>query len=134
MLTNNEVVDIVASAESQSCAARAVVESAVRAWRYKYPTSKVDDCAVVCLFLNPHQNNISTASATASIDPVLKPGDDDDLADDDVDDADAETGEAGDGIDWSALEGVSRVNTLLTLPRFAPEELEKQMLEQKKTK
>lgn len=24
------------------------------------------------------------------------------------------------GIDWSALEGVSRVNTLLTLPRFVP--------------
>ncbi|XP_076954446.1 putative protein phosphatase 2C 33 [Bidens hawaiensis] len=134
VLTNQEVVDIVASAESRSCAARAVVESAVRAWRYKYPTSKVDDCAVVCLFLNPHQNNISTASATASIDPVLKLGADDDLADDDVDDADAETGEAGDGIDWSALEGVSRVNTLLTLPRFGPEELEKQTLEQKKTK
>ena len=24
------------------------------------------------------------------------------------------------GIDWSALEGVSRVNTLLNLPRFVP--------------
>ncbi len=29
-----------------------LVDYAVRAWRLKYPTSKVDDCAVVCLFLN----------------------------------------------------------------------------------
>ncbi|KAI3783716.1 hypothetical protein L1987_42802 [Smallanthus sonchifolius] len=147
VLTNKEVVDIVVSAESRSSAARAVVESAVRAWKYKYPTSKVDDCAVVCLFLTPHPNNISTASATDLVDknePVLKPGsmirasegipgegtdadDDDKLAEDPA------TVNGDGGIDWSALEGVSRVNTLLTLPRFMPEEAEKQTPEQKKT-
>ncbi|KAL8497934.1 hypothetical protein ACS0TY_021328 [Phlomoides rotata] len=31
------------------------------AWRSKYPTSRVDDCAAVCLFLN---SNDSTASTT----------------------------------------------------------------------
>ncbi|KAI3706008.1 hypothetical protein L1987_76260 [Smallanthus sonchifolius] len=147
VLTNKEVVDIVASAESRSSAARAVVESAVRAWKYKYPTSKVDDCAVVCLFLTPHPNNISTASATNFVDknePVLKPGgmirasegipgegtdadDDDELAENPA------TVDGDGGTDWSALEGVSRVNTLLTLPRFMPEEAEKQTPEQKKT-
>lgn len=51
VLSNDEVVDIVASVPHHSQAARSLVESAVHAWEYKYPTSKVDDCAVVCLFL-----------------------------------------------------------------------------------
>ncbi|KAI3807823.1 hypothetical protein L1987_23758 [Smallanthus sonchifolius] len=145
VLTNNDVVNIVASAESRSCAARAVVESAVRAWKHKYPTSKVDDCAVVCLFLTPHPNPISTASATDPVgknEPVKKPGGaiqvseglagegtdaDDDLADDELFE-DPAIGE--DEIDWSALEGVSRGNTLLTLPQFEPEE---QTIGEKKT-
>lgn len=50
VLSNKEVVDIVA-ATPQPSAARALVESATRAWRFKYPYAKVDDCAVVCLFL-----------------------------------------------------------------------------------
>ena len=62
MLSNAEVVEIVASAPARSSAARALVESAVQAWRCKYPTSKVDDCAVVCLFLDSGPNNLSTAS------------------------------------------------------------------------
>lgn len=147
VLTNKEVVDIVSSAETRSCAARAVVESAVRSWKIRYPTSKVDDCAVVCLFLTPHPNNISTASATEfdtsteKKEPVsLKPsngfpGDitdaDDDLPDDEL--AEDPSTNPEDKIDWSALEGVSRVNTLLTLPRFVPEEVEKQTPGQKKT-
>eukprot|EP00252_Welwitschia_mirabilis_P009665 TRINITY_DN2238_c0_g1_i6.p1 TRINITY_DN2238_c0_g1~~TRINITY_DN2238_c0_g1_i6.p1 ORF type:complete len:205 (+),score=43.40 TRINITY_DN2238_c0_g1_i6:646-1260(+) len=52
VLSNEEVIDIVASVPSRSSAARALVECAVRSWRSKYPTSKVDDCAVVCLFLH----------------------------------------------------------------------------------
>ncbi|XP_071712068.1 probable protein phosphatase 2C 33 [Rutidosis leptorrhynchoides] len=154
VLTNKDVVDIVASAETRSSAARAVVDSAVRAWKYRYPTSKVDDCAVVCLFLTPHTDTISTASATdltISIEknePVsLKPSEtvraadgfpgditdaDDDLADDNLNDDPTVNMEEG-GIDWSALEGVSRVNTMLTLPRFVPEEVEKQTGGPKKT-
>lgn len=51
VLSNKEVVDIVVSAPTRSSAARAVVDCAVRAWQLKFPTSKVDDCAVICLFL-----------------------------------------------------------------------------------
>lgn len=31
-------------------AAKLLVQEAVRAWRYKFPCAKIDDCAVVCLF------------------------------------------------------------------------------------
>ncbi|KAI3757116.1 hypothetical protein L6452_04649 [Arctium lappa] len=135
VLTNKEVVDIVASAETRSCAARAVVESAVRSWKFKYPTSKVDDCAVVCLFLSPEHTNVSTASAT---DLAEKDGTDadDEVVDDEVvgnEGADSATTKTEAGIDWSALEGVSRVNTMLTLPRFVPEETGKPTPGQKKT-
>ncbi|KFK32263.1 hypothetical protein AALP_AA6G219500, partial [Arabis alpina] len=48
-LTNEEIV---AKAPTRSSAGRALVEAAVRNWRWKFPTSKFDDCAVVCLFLD----------------------------------------------------------------------------------
>ncbi|XVF08349.1 hypothetical protein REPUB_Repub06bG0219100 [Reevesia pubescens] len=51
VLTNNEVIRIVGSVKRQSMAAKILVYYAVQAWRTKYPGSKVDDCAVVCLFL-----------------------------------------------------------------------------------
>ena len=51
MLSNEEVIEIVASAADQSSAANAVVDAAVKAWKEYYETSNVDDCAVVCLFL-----------------------------------------------------------------------------------
>ncbi|CAI9768403.1 unnamed protein product [Fraxinus pennsylvanica] len=50
VLSNNEVVRIVASAKKRSLAAKLLVDQAVRAWRYKYPSAKIDDCAVICLF------------------------------------------------------------------------------------
>ncbi|CAN6981284.1 unnamed protein product [Brassica oleracea var. botrytis] len=147
VLSNEEVVGIVASAApSRSSAARAVVESAVRAWRYKYPTSKVDDCAAVCLYLDSNNTNaISTASSISK------------LADEELETASANDDESGlsglgrsgsvrtskeialdeneaerlikeeednmdteHGTEYSALEGVARVNTLLNLPRFVP--------------
>lgn len=107
VLSNEEVIEIVASTEAHSRAAQAVVESAVRAWKHKYPTSKVDDCAVVCLFLGVE---ISTTSAT-------KPKS--------MEEESSSTigiNTEWEGKDWSALEGVSRLNTLLTLPRFIPGE------------
>ncbi|KAK9997076.1 hypothetical protein SO802_021762 [Lithocarpus litseifolius] len=56
VLSNKEVVEIVASTPPSS-AARKLVESANRAWKFKYPYAKVDDCAVVCLFLNSSSNH-----------------------------------------------------------------------------
>ncbi|KAJ4968311.1 hypothetical protein NE237_015012 [Protea cynaroides] len=144
VLSNKEVIDIVASAPARSTAARALVESAVRSWKYKYPTSKIDDCAVVCLFLDSNSNNcfpsISKAteqlavfhqhesshekqqpqslaglnrSRTVRAGPEIQP------EEEEVEEGPNEaTRLMGIGEEWSALEGVSRVNTLLTLPRF----------------
>jgi serine/threonine protein phosphatase PrpC len=66
VLSNKEVVYIVASTPSQTIAARSLVEYDVRAWRLKYPTPKVDDCAAVSLFLNnslPSEPKSKTALA-----------------------------------------------------------------------
>lgn len=136
VLSNKEVVDIVASAAAQSSAARSLVEHAVRAWRLKYPTSKVDDCAVVCLFLNTNDPkmkessieeaawpdiskqdpSILNSSASVKSSAVL-PGDESRSGSPDkLSDGDSEAMESE---DWSALEGVTRSNTMLTLPRFA---------------
>ncbi|KAI9077938.1 hypothetical protein K1719_040067 [Acacia pycnantha] len=146
VLSNKEVVDIIAASPARSSAARALVESAVRAWRYKYPTSKVDDCAVVCLFLDSDSPKLSSASHMNSkeqtclgnrIDPVggvdlsgptvlersgtcrvsneKSQEESDEEESKEMIDAELEN-------EWSALEGVSRVNTLLNLPRFVPGE------------
>lgn len=50
VLSNNEVASIVWAAESEEAAAKAVVEAAAEAWK-RYPSSKHDDCTVVCHFL-----------------------------------------------------------------------------------
>ena len=134
MLSNEEVVAIVASAPSRSSAARALVESAVRAWRYKYPTSKVDDCAAVCLYLHSNDTNVISSASSIS-----KLEDDDDASEPSglgrsstvrtgkeiaLDESEAEKlikeEDIEPGTEYSALEGVARVNTLLNLPRFVP--------------
>ncbi|KAK5804402.1 hypothetical protein F383_23069 [Gossypium arboreum] len=51
VLTNKEVITIVASVKKQSTAAKVLVYYAVQAWKSRYPGSQVDDCAVICLFL-----------------------------------------------------------------------------------
>ncbi|KAL0316437.1 UNVERIFIED_CONTAM: putative protein phosphatase 2C 65 [Sesamum radiatum] len=50
VLSNDEVVKIVASARKRCMAAKLLTEKAVRAWRYKFPCAKIDDCAVICLY------------------------------------------------------------------------------------
>ncbi|KAI3470352.1 hypothetical protein Pfo_027015 [Paulownia fortunei] len=149
VLSNKEVVDIVGSCPTRSYAARTLVESAVRAWRSKYPTSKVDDCAVVCLFLD---SNESTACTTKSKVNIPSPEQDDATRKDyllgpnglnrsgtvrtgnvvlgkvNAEASEANEEEASDseqmntevGQQWSALDRVSCVNTLLTMPRFTP--------------
>lgn len=126
------------------------MESAVRAWRYKYPTSKVDDCAAVCLFLdsNNNTNAISTASSVSRLED--DEGEELKTAAENDDDASGPSGlgrsstvrtgkeialdeseaeklikeednlDTEPGTEYSALEGVARVNTLLNLPRFVP--------------
>ncbi|KAE8713326.1 putative protein phosphatase 2C 18 [Hibiscus syriacus] len=145
VLSNNEVVDIVASAPARSSAARALVHSAVRAWRYKYPTSKVDDCAVVCLFLDSNSSNLTYASNAkekpASMDHINNESEKDDSVgvltsldrsgsvrtskvipggNEDSSKSKQQERNLESGIDWSSLDGISRVDTLLNLPRFVP--------------
>lgn len=147
VLSNKEVVDIVATAPARSSAARALVETAVRSWRHKYPTSKVDDCAVVCLFLDSDTDNMSVAANTRSKEQLSSADEVNCTTQKEEDppcptsldrsgtvrtcqDMDPKGGKedaeeeinSDPGKDWSALEGVSRVNTLLTLPRFVPGE------------
>ena len=51
VLSSNQVATIVWEADNKQEAARKVVEAANAAWKKKFPSSKMDDCTVVCLFL-----------------------------------------------------------------------------------
>lgn len=154
-------MNIVASAPGRTTAARALVDCAIRAWRLKYPTSKNDDCAVVCLFLDHLSAGnaaiIETDRTRTNEELALKRmgiiydstsslevGDSytavieysDTLLDSDeiVPVAEsrnenfsfkgqskkslAECISTADDDEWSALEGITRVNSLLSIPRF----------------
>ncbi|MQM01784.1 hypothetical protein Taro_034541 [Colocasia esculenta] len=167
VLSNKEVVDVVASAPSRATAARALVDTAVRAWRLKFPTSKIDDCAVVCLFLGPKcspfqteefksdkfcdesqeelvefqdqvktEENIvelvakSTQLNGSLLDHKDSPADIEEivpvfeLKEEKLRERCQSTRSLAECIstteeEWSALEGVTRVNSLVNLPRFA---------------
>ena len=51
MLSNKEVVEIVSSVRRRSEAAKNLIKRAVEQWEIKHPTSRIDDCAVIILFL-----------------------------------------------------------------------------------
>ncbi|GAA0146463.1 protein phosphatase [Lithospermum erythrorhizon] len=162
VLSNKEAVDIVSSAPSHATAARALVDYSTRAWRLKYLTSKTDDCAVVCLFLEhtssvvtPTQfisanntsnemnsSNFVALGETLEIDSVSPSQTSLDLSgtikesseivpvDDTVSEVQqskslvpskrslAECLSTAEEDEWSALEGLTRANSLLSLPRF----------------
>ncbi|KAM0941208.1 putative protein-serine/threonine phosphatase [Dioscorea sansibarensis] len=112
VLSNKEVVKIVSSTSKRSDVAKHLVERAVRAWRSKHPTSKVDDCAVICLFLR-HVSSLGVADNNGSLSTFesfktarSEPSDSEEMI----------NGEMKE--EWSALEGLSRANSLLKLPRF----------------
>eukprot|EP00249_Psilotum_nudum_P019741 c27397_g1_i3 orf=617-2101(-) len=167
VVSNKEAIDVISSAPTKTTAARSLVETAVRAWKLKYPTSKVDDCAVVCLYLNwmslpsvevnPEIENKDPLDAkdAAEMEPSVgalvvdgihtatnpKRGEANtavsgvNLVNEIVERLDESTKEkatersrsyhslgdclsTADDDEWSALEGVTRVNSLLNLPRF----------------
>ncbi|KAJ6738362.1 PROTEIN PHOSPHATASE 2C 6-RELATED [Salix koriyanagi] len=140
VLSNKEAVDIVASAPGRSTAARALVDCAVRAWRLKYPTSKNDDCAAVCLFLE-HPSGVNGAVEEQGLRKIpMEPGEHFSGTTRNSDEivpvseltvqnptvmsrgqskrSLAECISTSEDEEWSALEGVTRVNSLLSLPRF----------------
>ncbi|XP_068648587.1 probable protein phosphatase 2C 12 [Aristolochia californica] len=51
VLSNEQVVSIVSSAENEEAAAQALVEEAVCAWKHKFQCTKTDDSTAICLFL-----------------------------------------------------------------------------------
>ncbi|KAF5750771.1 hypothetical protein HS088_TW03G01110 [Tripterygium wilfordii] len=72
VLTNNEVIKIVASARRRSMAAKLLVCHAVQTWRSKYPGCSVDDCTAICFFFKSRRlltkslSEIPPASVTHS--------------------------------------------------------------------
>ncbi|KAK0589695.1 hypothetical protein LWI29_017457 [Acer saccharum] len=150
VLSNDEVVEIVSSAPTRSSAARILVDSAAREWKLKYPTSKMDDCAVVCLFLDGkmdsesdyeeqgfssatlqsnHSGNANESDDGQKSEPSLqrnftvRSSDENDTYSRVLSADDEGNGEtiAAEDQNWSGLEGVTRVNSLVQLPRFSEE-------------
>lgn len=148
VLSNEEVVEIVSSASTRSSAARILVESAAREWKTKYPTSKMDDCAVVCLFLDGkmdsesdydepfssatlqsnHSGNAVESDDGQNHEPCLqrnftvRSSEENDPNNRIPTDVEAnEENVANEDQNWSGLEGVTRVNSLVQLPRFSEE-------------
>ncbi|XP_041007939.1 probable protein phosphatase 2C 52 [Juglans microcarpa x Juglans regia] len=149
VLSNEEVVEIVSTAPTRSSAARILVDSAAREWKLKYPTSKMDDCAVVCLFLDGKmdaesdydEQNFSSATLQSNHSGNAIESDDGQKSEPSLQrnftvrsseendtygrlpvdvEGNGETVEAEDQ-NWSGLEGVTRVNSLVQLPRFSEE-------------
>lgn len=154
-------MDIVASAPNRGTAARAIVDCAVRAWRLKFPTSKSDDCAVVCLFFDhpsssdedqhtildiakeePHTRVLNSdvtkavhdipletaavdewAVKTSGLDEIVPACEQNEAKAPERSQSTRSLAEcifSPEDEEWSALEGVTRVNSLVNLPRFAP--------------
>lgn len=134
------------SASTRSSAARMLVDSAGREWKLKYPNSKMDDCAVVCLFLDgkmdsESENEEQTCSETPQANQMGNTADSDEeqktepslqrnytvRSSDEKDQIGGlsphgeENGQSTSAEDenWLGLEGVTRVNSLVHLPRFS---------------
>ncbi|XP_068668855.1 probable protein phosphatase 2C 73 [Aristolochia californica] len=116
VLSNQEVIDIVASSRQKSKAAKTLVRHAVKAWRSKYPTSKVDDCTVICLFLKSLSSSLRPG-VDAKEDGVNNGGSQLSEATQTVENVGSERFDTRD--EWTALKGVTRTNSLVKLPRFA---------------
>ncbi|PKA64854.1 putative protein phosphatase 2C 73 [Apostasia shenzhenica] len=121
VLSNKQVVKTVSSARKRADAAKLLVHRAVRTWRTRYPTSKVDDCAVICLFLqHPSLSSQSSSfengshserSRELSFSESFKTAASSELTEVEALSVDKEK--------WTALEGISRVNSLVKVPRYA---------------
>jgi serine/threonine protein phosphatase PrpC len=143
VLSNEEVVEIVSSAPMRASAARILVNAAACEWKVKYPTSRMDDCAVVCLFLDGKMDSESDCEeqgfSSATIHDNAIESDDGQKSEPTLQrnftvrtseeshqlpvDAEADSlgTEANEDQSWSGLEGVTRVNSLVQLPRFSEE-------------
>ncbi|CAD6258776.1 unnamed protein product [Miscanthus lutarioriparius] len=121
VLSNKEVVKLVSSASDPSKAARQLIDRAVRAWRRKYPTSMVDDCAVVCLYLNRASRgpdeSLRVPGTGEDVKPAVVPftGSSFRRA---LSNGGCEASSEEGATVWRALEGVARANSMIRLPRM----------------
>ncbi|XP_024991575.1 probable protein phosphatase 2C 52 [Cynara cardunculus var. scolymus] len=151
VLSNEQVIETVSSAPTRSSAARILVDLAAREWKTKYPTSKMDDCAVVCLFLDgkmdAESDNEDHGFSSATLQSNAGESDDGQNPEpylqrnftvrSSEETNDARKREQNDVVlegkeetviavtedqNWSGLEGVTRVNSLVQLPRFSEEQ------------
>ncbi|CAN6469643.1 unnamed protein product [Victoria cruziana] len=122
VLSNAEVVKIVSSARNRSMAARSLVERAVRSWKSKFPTSRVDDCAVVCLFLkvpSPDPKSIRAGDLDSSKENSVACESVNGKADGEAVTAEQVQHPCLKEDEWEGLDGVSRANSVVKLPRFS---------------
>ncbi|KAH9673200.1 putative protein phosphatase 2C 65 [Citrus sinensis] len=123
VLTNSEVIRTVACASKKEMAAKMLVSRAVRAWRTKYPGSKIDDCAAICLFLGHKPlltKSKSDTSYCSSISQVSYPHAAGSRSmRSQATETELSVHSRMSLEEYSALKGVSRVNSLVKLPRFA---------------
>ncbi|XP_071696619.1 probable protein phosphatase 2C 52 isoform X2 [Rutidosis leptorrhynchoides] len=144
VLSNEQVVEIVSSSPTRSSAARILIDSAAREWKSKYPTSRMDDCAVVCLFLDgkmdSESDNEEIGFSSATVQSIAGESDDglnpepylqrnftvrstEENTNAHMREPNDETNvDISEDQNWSGLEGVTRVNSLVQLPRFSEEQ------------
>ncbi|KAK8950016.1 putative protein phosphatase 2C 73 [Platanthera guangdongensis] len=120
VLSNKQVVKTVSYAKNRTDAAKLLVRRAIRTWRTRYPTSKIDDCAVICIFLKHPR-----LSTPLPIDGARHPPKPRQRSHSES----FETVRSGESSetealsvnkdDWTALEGISRVNSLVKMPMLS---------------
>lgn len=120
VLSNKQVVKTISYAKNRTDAAKLLVRRAVRTWRTRYPTSKIDDCAVICIFLKHPRLSATHSTVGAQHPPKSRQLSHSESF------KTARSGESSETEapcankeDWTALEGISRVNSLVKMPRFS---------------
>lgn len=127
VLTNSEVIRTVACASKKEMAAKMLVNRAVRAWRTKYPGSKIDDCAAICLFLGhkplltKSKSDMSYCSSVSHVSYPHAAGSHSCSRSmrSQATETELSVHSRMSLEEYSAVKGVSRVNSLVKLPRFA---------------
>ncbi|KAI6698560.1 hypothetical protein NL676_018679 [Syzygium grande] len=117
VLSNAEVVRIVASAKKRSVAAKLLVAHAVLAWRTKYPGCKIDDCAVVCLFFKNDRPPCQSIADTSGGNPVRQENGVGKNSGSNESEANPDTMLAAIAEESSVVDEVSRVDSLIRVAR-----------------
>ncbi|GFZ05628.1 protein phosphatase 2C family protein [Actinidia rufa] len=112
VLSNEEVVEIVSSALTRSSAARLVVESAAREWKSKIPNFKNGRLRSATFRSNNGVESDDGHNSEPSLQRNFTVRSSEVNGENVVHDEDQ---------NWSGLEGVTRVNSLVQLPRFSEE-------------